>query len=80
MHGEVDVLNLKQAASVDFVTQGWGCAYRSFQSIASWFVIQGYKQIAIPNHRQIQQVRMNDFFCVCTPVLFESQKMLCIIG
>ncbi|VDK57721.1 unnamed protein product [Gongylonema pulchrum] len=34
---------------------GWGCAYRSFQTIWSWFVLQGYIDKPVPTHREIQQ-------------------------
>lgn len=34
---------------------GWGCAYRSLQTLWSWFVHQGYTSKPPPTHRQIQQ-------------------------
>lgn len=34
---------------------GWGCAYRSLQTICSWFLQQGYVETAVPTHTQIQQ-------------------------
>ncbi|NXU55570.1 UFSP2 protease, partial [Turnix velox] len=34
---------------------GWGCAYRSLQTICSWFWHQGYIDRAVPTHREIQQ-------------------------
>ncbi|XP_030644203.1 ufm1-specific protease 2 [Chanos chanos] len=34
---------------------GWGCAYRSLQTICSWFQQQGYVDRAVPTHREIQQ-------------------------
>ncbi|XP_023209648.1 ufm1-specific protease 2-like [Centruroides sculpturatus] len=34
---------------------GWGCAYRSLQTIISWFRHQGYTDVAIPTHKEIQQ-------------------------
>lgn len=34
---------------------GWGCAYRSLQTIISWFQLQGYTQEGVPTHREIQQ-------------------------
>ncbi|XP_057187674.1 ufm1-specific protease 2 isoform X1 [Triplophysa rosa] len=34
---------------------GWGCAYRSLQTIFSWFQQQGYVEMAVPTHTQIQQ-------------------------
>lgn len=33
----------------------WGCAYRSLQTIVSWFRFQGYTDKAIPSHKEIQQ-------------------------
>lgn len=35
---------------------GWGCAYRSLQTIVSWFQLQGYTDCATPSHREIQQM------------------------
>ncbi|KAG8592140.1 hypothetical protein GDO81_000422 [Engystomops pustulosus] len=34
---------------------GWGCAYRSLQTICSWFKYQGYSDRSIPTHQEIQQ-------------------------
>ncbi|XP_013116667.1 probable Ufm1-specific protease 2 [Stomoxys calcitrans] len=34
---------------------GWGCAYRSLQTICSWFLLQGYTERAVPTHLEIQQ-------------------------
>ncbi|KAL3069500.1 hypothetical protein niasHS_018225 [Heterodera schachtii] len=36
---------------------GWGCAYRSFQTVCSWLKFQNYIDAtkAIPSHQQIQQ-------------------------
>lgn len=39
----------------NFNDDGWGCAYRSLQTIASWFVHQGYTSKSVPSHREIQQ-------------------------
>lgn len=33
----------------------WGCAYRSLQTLISWFRYQGYTDKPIPTHRDIQQ-------------------------
>ena len=33
----------------------WGCAYRSLQTLASWFQQQGYTSRPPPTHREIQQ-------------------------
>ena len=40
--------------------KGWGCAYRSLQTIVSWFKHQGYTDRPIPTHRQIQQVNAHE--------------------
>ncbi|KAJ7363357.1 Ufm1-specific protease 2 [Desmophyllum pertusum] len=39
----------------NFNDDGWGCAYRSLQTIASWFRHQGYSSKPVPSHREIQQ-------------------------
>ncbi|KAL6054421.1 Ufm1-specific protease 2 [Balamuthia mandrillaris] len=39
-----------------FDDKGWGCAYRSMQTICSWFNLQGYIPGPIPNHQQIQKL------------------------
>ncbi|KAL0125090.1 hypothetical protein PUN28_004320 [Cardiocondyla obscurior] len=38
-----------------FDDNGWGCAYRSLQTIISWYRLQGYSEVPIPSHRKIQQ-------------------------
>lgn len=45
-----------------FDDSGWGCAYRSLQTIISWFRLQHYTGIGVPSHREIQQtlVEMGD--------------------
>lgn len=35
---------------------GWGCAYRSLQTIVSWYRLQQYSSINVPSHREVQQV------------------------
>ncbi|KAI4493312.1 hypothetical protein M0802_009480 [Mischocyttarus mexicanus] len=39
----------------DFDDNGWGCAYRSLQTIISWYRLQGYTNIPIPTHKEIQK-------------------------
>ncbi|XP_068627651.1 ufm1-specific protease 2 [Battus philenor] len=39
----------------NFNDDGWGCAYRSMQTIFSWFRYQGYNTCDIPTHKEIQQ-------------------------
>lgn len=34
---------------------GWGCAYRSLQTLASWFYLQGYTEKPVPTFRDIQK-------------------------
>ncbi|KAJ1525728.1 hypothetical protein ONE63_008936 [Megalurothrips usitatus] len=38
-----------------FDDNGWGCAYRSLQTIVSWFRLQGYTEKDVPTHKQIQE-------------------------
>ncbi|BFF96419.1 probable Ufm1-specific protease 2 [Drosophila madeirensis] len=42
--------------------KGWGCAYRSLQTICSWFVLQGYSNALIPTHLEVQEYlhKIND--------------------
>nr|CAB3267493.1 ufm1-specific protease 2 [Phallusia mammillata] len=35
---------------------GWGCAYRSLQTLISWFRNQAYTEEKIPTHKEIQQI------------------------
>ena len=37
-----------------FNDNGWGCAYRSLQTLFSWFRIQNYIGIDVPSHTDIQ--------------------------
>lgn len=37
-----------------FDDSGWGCAYRSLQTICSWFKLQGYSARDPPSHRETQ--------------------------
>ncbi|XP_063979793.1 ufm1-specific protease 2 [Diachasmimorpha longicaudata] len=39
----------------NFDDSGWGCAYRSLQTIFSWFRLQGYTDHPIPSHKAIQK-------------------------
>lgn len=34
---------------------GWGCAYRSLQTLASWFIMQGYTDKPVPTFAEIQK-------------------------
>ncbi|KPJ14631.1 Ufm1-specific protease 2 [Papilio machaon] len=43
----------------NFNDDGWGCAYRSMQTIFSWFRYQGYNTTNIPTHREIQECLVN---------------------
>ncbi|KAK7086197.1 Ufm1-specific protease 2 [Halocaridina rubra] len=37
----------------------WGCAYRSLQTVISWFRYQGYTDKPIPTHKEIQKCLVN---------------------
>ena len=39
-----------------FDDNGWGCAYRSLQTLCSWFRLQNFVAAAPPTHREIQEV------------------------
>lgn len=38
---------------------GWGCAYRSLQTLASWFKLQGFVDRDVPTFAEIQQCLVN---------------------
>ncbi|XP_065669441.1 ufm1-specific protease 2 isoform X2 [Hydra vulgaris] len=39
----------------NFDDNGWGCAYRSLQTLSSWFWLQGYSDRLYPHHKEIQE-------------------------
>ena len=39
----------------DVDDKGWGCAYRSLQTLASWFHLQGYTAKPVPTFKDIQK-------------------------
>lgn len=39
----------------NFDDSGWGCAYRSLQTLCSWFRLQGYTEHPVPSHEAIQK-------------------------
>ena len=58
---------------------GWGCAYRSLQTLVSWLRHQGYTDKPIPTHKEIQQVggdfwgwhvNHENFLKICWPFHF----------
>lgn len=38
-----------------FNDDGWGCAYRSLQTIVSWFRLHGFTSNKVPSHKEIQE-------------------------
>ncbi|ETV92679.1 hypothetical protein H310_13119 [Aphanomyces invadans] len=36
--------------------KGWGCAYRSLQTLASWLWLNQYTDVPVPTHREIQDI------------------------
>lgn len=46
----------------NFKDDGWGCAYRSLQTLHSWFLLQGYTKTPVPSIPEIQRllVKMGD--------------------
>jgi hypothetical protein len=39
--------------------RGWGCAYRSLQTLVSWVTMQHYASVDIPSIYQIQRILVN---------------------
>lgn len=52
---------------------GWGCAYRSLQTICSWFQQQGYVEQPVPSHKEIQQV---EGYNKSDPITEETQLLM----
>jgi hypothetical protein len=52
VHGEYEYYHYMQDS---FDDDGWGCAYRSLQTIFSWFRLQQYTDKPVPGHREIQE-------------------------
>lgn len=48
LHGSYEYYHYMQDK---FNDAGWGCAYRSLQTICSWFTLQGYTSKRPPSHR-----------------------------
>lgn len=39
-----------------FNDDGWGCAYRSLQTLVSWLKKQGFTESEVPGHKEIQKI------------------------
>ena len=50
--GDYDYYHYMQGG---FNDSGWGCAYRSMQTLCSWLRCGGYTQKQVPRHRDIQK-------------------------
>ncbi len=62
---------------------GWGCAYRSLQTLASWFVCQGYSESKVPSILEIQKalIELKDKpakFAGSTAWIGAYEVMLCL--
>ena len=53
VHGEYIYYHYMQDRYDD---KGWGCAYRSLQTLVSWFRFNNYTTLPVPSHREIQEV------------------------
>uniref|UniRef100_T1IZG3 Probable Ufm1-specific protease 2 n=1 Tax=Strigamia maritima TaxID=126957 RepID=T1IZG3_STRMM len=58
-HGQVSIVSgtytYHHYKQDHFDDNGWGCAYRSLQTIVSWFRHQAYTDQPIPTHEEIQK-------------------------
>ena len=51
------VIKLMKLIKFVSIFKGWGCAYRSLQSVLTWFIEQSFcKEFEIPTHKEIQQM------------------------
>ena len=48
---------------------GWGCAYRSLQTIHSWFRFQHYTRTPVPSLNDIQQTLVDIGLCFLWPAV-----------
>ena len=55
----------------NFDDKGWGCAYRSLQTIVSWYRHQHYTTVEVPNHTAIQQALVD---CLDKPASFVNTR------
>ncbi|KAH7404682.1 hypothetical protein KP509_15G037900 [Ceratopteris richardii] len=53
IHGSYEYYHYLQDS---FNDSGWGCAYRSLQTIFSWFKLQNYTVLDVPMHGKIQEI------------------------
>jgi hypothetical protein len=51
-----------------FDDAGWGCAYRSLQTIYSWLRAQHYTSAPVPSHREVQQALVDIGALVWAPL------------
>jgi len=69
VHGKYDYYHYMQDS---FDDKGWGCAYRSLQTICSWFKHQHYTCAGVPSHRGIQQALVD---CLDKPASFVNSRL-----
>jgi len=55
MHLVQDYYDYYHYMQDQFDDKGWGCAYRSLQTICSWYKRQNYTSKKVPTHKEIQQ-------------------------
>lgn len=55
---------------------GWGCAYRSLQTIHSWFRCQHYTHTLVPSLKDIQQTLVD----IGLPLLLLHDRLLYTLG
>lgn len=56
-----------------FNDAGWGCAYRSLQTIVSWFRLQHFTTKPVPGHRWVEQGGQ----CLLVQVVFDIVAGCC---
>eukprot|EP00048_Salpingoeca_helianthica_P016480 m.232524 g.232524 ORF g.232524 m.232524 type:complete len:540 (-) comp18762_c0_seq1:26-1645(-) len=53
---------------------GWGCAYRSLQTICSWYILQGYSARTVPSIREVQRLLVD--LDLCPAAFYGSSKWI----
>lgn len=52
VRGHYEYYHYRQQGEQD---EGWGCAYRSLQTVYSWFLLEGFTSKPVPTIREIQE-------------------------
>ena len=78
LHHSAELLERVSREAKGYDDAGWGCAYRSLQSIISWFRLQQYTAFRNPTHYEIQQ-RLVDHCGQSRDELLGKKMWICLL-